>query len=402
MKVGRIAGSGERVAWPLVGTLFLAVVAVWTVPFLSVIPYDYGAYLLPWWQHILERGRIQVFAEPFSNYTPPYLYLLSAATLFDRILAPLYAIKLLSALGAAWLGYAVFRLFETTGTPRPIESALGSLLLPTMLINVPILAQADAFWVAPSILAVTAGVRRDALKMVLWASVAFAFKAQAVFIAPFVMATLLSRRAPWWYWLLPPIVYSLAMLPAWLVGWPASELALVYVKQAAWVGDNGFASDAANPWMLFRLIDNDLVGRSFWIGYIAAGVSTCLFVWTLRRARLDPPLTVAAASTSSAMLPFVLPGMHERFFALAEILAFALVFIACDWEAFYAAVLLQLALVAAFAGWKVQNPWISVGGLFFSSGAIVLLVARLMPVIRLYFRSPMKTPESRTSGLASD
>jgi len=94
------------------------------VPFFAYRPGDADFYLIPWYQHILAVGRIQVFAEPFSNYAPPYLYLLSGASILNRWVEPLIAIKLLACIGAIWMAYAVARLLQSLGCRFAVEGAM--------------------------------------------------------------------------------------------------------------------------------------------------------------------------------------------------------------------------------------------------------------------------------------
>jgi len=69
-------------------------------------------FLLPWFDHIIDRGRVAVFSHPFSNYTPPYLYLLSAATLLSGLLPKVTIIKLLAVVGNGVLALSVRRLLD--------------------------------------------------------------------------------------------------------------------------------------------------------------------------------------------------------------------------------------------------------------------------------------------------
>jgi Gpi18-like mannosyltransferase len=354
--------------------LVVAAIIVWAYPFATIVPYDYWHALLPWWRQIVATGRIRAFATPIGNYTPPYLYLLSATTLLDDLLPPLIALKLLSTAGAAWLVFALYRLLRACGARHPAEGAVVSLILPTLIINVPVLAQADTFWLAPCVLAVSASIRRKALAMVLYASLAFAVKAQAIFLAPFVLSALLANRAPWWLWLLPIPVYCAAMLPAWLAGWPASDLLTVYVRQTQWHYASGltFVSDAANPWAALRFLDYAFAIRIFWAGYAAAALAAALFVWRFSKP-MRTPQALAAATLSAAIIPFFLPGMHERFFALAEILSFALAWTRPKRRTVFAAIGLQFSLIAAFAGWKLGMPLLSSFAWLFSGAAMLLL-----------------------------
>lgn len=378
MRVDTTTGCSPLARWPIAGGIVTAACGLWYYPF-EIVPYDYAAWMGAWYEHFTAVGRLAGFSGPVGNYTPPYLYLLSATSLLDGILRPLIAVKMLSTAGALWVVYSVYRLLRDCGVTFPLERALWSLLLPTIFFNVAVLAQADVFWIAPCVLAVAAAIRRNPLPMVLWASLGFTFKAQAVFIAPFVMAMLVRFRAPLWHWLLPFFVYSVAMLPAWIAGWPAANLATVYLRQVEWLPADGrpFISNTSNPWVLARLFARDLAERSFWIGYVAAAAGSLGFVVWVSRHRLVPAQTIAAAALSSAMLPFLLPGMHERFFALAEILAFAYAFAVRDRRAVATAALMQVALVASFAGWKTQSGSLMILGLGLLGVALVLIVGYL-------------------------
>jgi hypothetical protein len=60
--------------------------------------------------------------------------------------------------------------------------------------------------------------------------------------------------------------------------------------------------------------------RFFWLG-IATAVLGTLAYWRFVAVDTDRRLMIAAV-LSAAGLPFLLPGMHERFFILADVLAF--------------------------------------------------------------------------------
>jgi Gpi18-like mannosyltransferase len=366
------AEARRKASWPVLAIAAFATVATWAVPFVTAVPGDYRAFLLPWYQHIVETGRIAAFAHPFANYAPPYLYLLSLATLLP--LPPMFAIKLLSAVGAVWLAYAVYRL-------AGVEAAAWSFLLPTVVINVPILAQADPFWVAPCALSVCAALRGDTLWTAIWAGVGFAFKAQAIFIAPFVFGVL--ARAPLHHWLAPLGVYVASMLPAGLIGWPVSDLITIYFSQAHWArpGSSAFISTAPNLWAVLGL-DHAFAASHFWLGFAFATVATLLYLRAFRR--FD---RLGAAALSAAMLPFLLPGMHERFFALAEILTFCIA-----WQSHRIAVaaLMQAALIAAIAAIVLHSPPILVFGAFVELTAILLLLRESLCAPTTFPSPPVK------------
>jgi Gpi18-like mannosyltransferase len=339
--------------------LLLAVVAVWAAPFVYVVPADYKDFLLPWYEHIASYGVVGSFAHPFSNYSPPYLYLLAVSTLLPA--PPLVAIKGLAAVGSLWTVVAARRLLSAVGVRQPLEGSLLILLLPTTIINAPILAQADMFWVAPCLLAIAASYDDKTAAMAFWAGVGFAFKAQAIFLAPFVVAMLIKHRAPAWHWLIPVLVYLCAILPAWLAGWPLADLLTVYLEQARYVPPNGvrYVSTASNWWALFAYIDYDAALRSYWIGFLTcAGAALAYIAYYSRRTGSR----MVAAAISATMLPFLLPGMHERFYALAEIIAFCLAWSSRVPRAGAVAALMQVQLVLAFFGWIFRSPLLTILG----------------------------------------
>lgn len=286
-------------------------------------PPDMHEFLIPWYRHIVETGQIAAFAQPFSNYTPPYLYLLSAATLLEPLLAPFHVIKLLSVVCTLFLAYALGDLVRALDPGRSRMTGALVFLLPTAVINAAFLGQCDSLWAGACVLAVAALLRREAIRALVWCGVAIAFKAQAAFIAPFVIGSLIGLRVPLWHWTIPALVYAGAMLPAWALGWPAMDLATVYVRQA---GHFSFPGNLANPWLWIgaeNLLPRD--GRPFYaVGYAAALTAATMIAWLAARSVGRKQAMISLALLSALALPWLLPKMHERYFFLADVLAFAL------------------------------------------------------------------------------
>lgn len=312
---------------------------------------DVVMIIMPWYEHILEQGRLEVFSSPFGNYTPPYLYLLSAASLLDGLMWAFYLIKCLAWVGAAWLIFATYRLLQALNADPKLSIAVA--FLPSIAANTSLLGQADTFWVAPCVLALTAAVRERWFWVAAWSGLALAFKAQAVFFAPFVLHTFVSRRVPFWVWLVAPTVYVAAMLPAWLMGWPASDLATIYVRQTQWQPDTGyFISNGASWWTIYGWLSPTAALQTFWIGFVlalSAVFALLILVPPLGRRRL-----VAAAVVSAAGVPFLLPGMHERFFILADVLAFIYALAYPSWRSIAAAIAMQLASAFPVFVWAFE------------------------------------------------
>ena len=332
-------------------------------------------FVIPWYQQIIEHGRIGVFGQPFSNYTPPYLYLLSATTLFDGLLEPFYLIKLLSWVGGIWLVVAAHRLLQALD--RDPTMGLAVLLLPSVVANVSMLGQADTFWVAPCVLALAAAVRERWFWVAFWSGVAFSFKAQAVFFAPFVLHLFIARRVSWKMWLVAPAVYVAAMFPAWLVGWPAWDLATVYLRQAIWQPEDGtiFVSNGASWWTWFGYALPETAIRLFWFGIVTAFVAVGAY---LRLVPLsDPRKLFLAAILSAVAVPFLLPGMHERFYLLADVLAFLYAVAFPSRRSIVAAIVMQIASALPVYVWAFQAEPLQLVAPAFAIVALYLILREL-------------------------
>jgi Gpi18-like mannosyltransferase len=214
--------------------------------------------------------------------------------------------------------FAVADLIKSMGGNRRWAALL--LILPSAVINSALLAQCDALWAGACVLAVSSMIRGRAVRSLVWCGVAIAFKAQAIFIAPFIIGALIGRRSPWWHWTIPALVFVAAMLPAWLAGWPAWDLAMVYPSQPSWVP---FPGRLANPWMLATVFAPDASKSFYWVGFAAVGLSSVAIAAFTSKSQDKPNAMLMLALLSSLALPFFFPKMLERYYFLADLLSLA-------------------------------------------------------------------------------
>ena len=336
---------GLQLAAICAASFYLHILCWWTVP-----P-DMKLYLFPWYEHIVQSGPVAAFREPFSNYTPPYLYMMAAASLADSFLSPLTTLKLLSAIGTVFLGFAIADLLRAMGGGA--KRAAFVILLPTVILNGALLGQCDALWAGACVFAIATMVRERTIAALVWCGVAIAFKAQAAFLAPFIIGALFGRRAPWWQWAIPPLVYVALMLPAWLLGWPAADLALVYVRQVEYFT---FPGNLANPWIWGTEFAPHATQGFYVIGYAAAALAAVTIAILTASSVRRPKALLLLALLSAMAIPWLLPKMHERYFFLADILAFALALTARDRRTVVIAIAVQLtslsALVSYIYNWR--------------------------------------------------
>jgi Gpi18-like mannosyltransferase len=357
-------------SWPLELTLIgAAAVYLYTLCWATVPP-DMVQFLFPWYDHILERGPISAFAEPFSNYTPPYLYLLAASSLAHPLIPPLDVIKWLSVAGTGFLTFAVADLLKAVGGDA--RRAAFTFILPTIALNAALLGQCDALWAGACVLAVAAMIRGATLKSVVWCGVAIAFKAQAAFVAPFIMGALIARRAPPWQWAIPPLVYAALMAPAWAMGWPAADLATIYFRQAEW---SDLPGNLANPWIWASEFARNTAQPFHVLGYAAAAAAALGIGALAAGSARKPRAMLLLALLSAFALPFLLPKMHERFYFLADALALALILSAPTLRNLLVAATVQFASLASVVTYLYfyWNPVPALAAAFVAAGALVVI-----------------------------
>jgi Gpi18-like mannosyltransferase len=291
---------------------------------LPLVSLDMQTYLIGWYEAIATRG-LAVLREPFSNYTPPYLYLMALTTLTARFLPKVIAIKLISILFDilnALLAYRILKLVRPRGSPALLGAA-GFLLIPTLFINSGWWGQADSIYTFFLLLCVYWLMQSRPLPAMLALGLSFSFKAQAAFLAPLILLLVLRKKIPWSYLLLIPAVYLLLMLPAALAGRPLADLLTIYLGQA---GD--FRELSKNAPNLYEFFPNSLYSPMVMIGIIITIIIILLWAGTYRHriAEFQPRILLLCALASVVLVPFFLPKMHDRYFYPADVLSYLLAF----------------------------------------------------------------------------
>lgn len=355
-----------------------------SVPFISG---DMRVHLIPWTRYLIEHGRFAALADSFADYTPPYLYLLALTSTTDALLGAVGVIKLLSILATTFTACAVRAVLAACLPAREANNgALLALLLPTVIANGPVWGQCDALYGGCVLLAVAGFMRGRPVAAMAAVGLAIAFKLQGVFIAPVVLAMLLSRRAPLWTVLIPPLVYAAAMMPAWLAGRPAHDLATIYLAQGHSYHD--LARSVPNIWQILRALVTIPYEAGVIAGLLAAASVVVWLAWRARR-HLDAPVDVLlVALTGAVLLPYVLPKMHNRYFFTADLLAFAYAFVRPTKRTLQIAVLVQTGSLLAYLTFLIHLTGGAFVGAFAMSAALVLVLREFLARITSADRAP--------------
>jgi len=285
---------------------------------------DMTYFLIPWYDTLAKEG-FSALARPFSNYTPPYLYLLWLVTFTGTFLSKVVAIKILSIvfdIGNAVMVYALLRIRYPQGDV-PLLGASLFLALPTIFLNSSFWGQADAIYTFFLLVCIYYLLRDRPLSATIAFAVAFAFKAQASFLAPFLLLLTFRKRIPWYLYSLVPLVYAAMMAPAMMAGRPFFDLITIYLNQA-----QTYHKLSMNAPNLYLFIPDSLYSPVVTGGLLFTGL--IVVIWAIfysRRMQKDSLKSlILCAAVSALLVPFLLPKMHERYFYLSDVLLFLLAF----------------------------------------------------------------------------
>lgn len=331
---------------------------------------DTFTFLLPWYEFARSQG-LGSLGHPFTNYnyTPFYSYLLLIASRFDGWAQPWHLIKLITF--AAEFGCAIVaaRIVALGNMQRQAPSiAFAAVwLAPTVLYNGAMWGQADALWAFFCLVSIGCFCRERPRWGVIAFGMAFAVKAQAAFLGPFVFAFVLRRTIHWAWLFAVPAVYFLVALPAWLLGQPIEDIASVYLRQAQTL--HWLSLNAGNPWLFVPprfYTEGVVIGMT-----LAAAAGLAISIRVARsKLPLTPELLVLAATVSLLLMPFLLPKMHDRFFYAFEVTAIVL---ACLNPKFITiAVMAQLTGVLSYFAYDGVNGY---GPLLAAFGNSALVLA---------------------------
>lgn len=287
--------------------------------------YDLATYNLPWYQILYQHGIGKTLATDFSNYSPPYTYFLALATLTHNFLPPLIALKLIpicfDIIGAFYI-YKIVQL-KYLQSNIPYLAAAIYFTAPTVILNSAYWGQVDSLYTSLLLACLYFLMAENSFISVLVFGAAFSIKAQAIFFLPFLIVLAIRKRIPWLYFSLIPLVYLITALPVVLLGRPLIETLFIYTKQTS-----TYARLAVNAPSLYSLFPITWYSSITPIGIAIAIILLSYWIYTTAKniPNLNYENLLLIAFLSTALMPFLLPKMHDRYFYPADVLSIVLAF----------------------------------------------------------------------------
>ncbi len=291
--------------------------------------YDYTTFLSKWYDQVHQYG-FQGLRDSFANYNAPYLYLLWIVS--NLPIDKLVGIKLITIffdLVLAVVIYLFIRSFRKDGN-YALYGALGSLFLPTVLLNGAFWGQCDTIYTSFALLSLLYAYKQKQLLSWGFFGAAIAFKLQAIFVLPALAYFWLVQKdkdksqlfAP----ALAPVVLFLSILPTLVIGKPLSEVVLMYqgLTQAQLLTANAASLYQWIPGSMYSFFNN--------FGVILTGTIVSLILWLTfstihKKGKLSGKELFVFPLVLTMIIPFFLPQMHDRYYFIAEILAYIIAFV---------------------------------------------------------------------------
>lgn len=343
---------------------------------LDYVTLDYKDFLSKWVDFYRRNGGFKALHYPLGNYNIPYLYFLclfSYSSIND-----LYLIKLLSIFFDVLLAYGAMMLLGKVreSIPARIACFFTVLFLPTVILNGSLWAQCDSIYVALAVLAIYFALDDRPILSVLFFTLSFGFKLQAVFLLPVMVVLWLKGKYKLWHFLLFPVFYVLLVLPAVALGKPFLETLTLYASQTGSIGDGlNYNSPSVYAFFQYDPSVTDLAAASR-VGIIAAFVFMCviLAVCAIKRRSITNGVIVAVSVLFAVGIPFLLPHMHDRYFFAADVLT---VVVAYAYVKYAAAVpLMQFASMLGYYAY-VKRHYL----LLMNHGARALIVVLMLGIV---------------------
>jgi Gpi18-like mannosyltransferase len=278
---------------------------------------DYIHYLNPWSNFIVEHGGWPALKHYFANYTPLYLYWLVIASKLTW-LPRLLAIKLLPMAVdflCAGLVYRIVKLKFPTGF-RATAAFYALVFSPTIIANSSLWGQCDILYTTGLVACLYClCIDRKHLAF-LGLGIAFALKIQAIFLMLFLFTLLLRHYVKLWQFVYVPFTYVITMIPAWLSGASRGRYLFTYAMQ---IDDNkDLTREAPN---LYQWFPNQNYSIVMPVGVLLTAclivvISVAMARW---KVTIEPNFLVSLYVTSTLVIPFFLPRMHDRYFFPADV-----------------------------------------------------------------------------------
>lgn len=301
----------------IVTSLFALLVRIAPLNFQSS---DYSSFTSKWFDVLRENGGFKGLGTYVGDYNAPYMTIMAALTYIP--VNSLYTIKAVSILFdfvlALSAGYLVAMLVNNNKKVYALVSYALVLFMPQVIVNGAMWGQCDSIYSSFVMMALILLIKEKYWQSFILLGLSFSFKLQFVFILPvFVIMYVCERKFSILNFFIIPIVDIVLSLPAIIAGKSVKFLVTLYFWQAA-----EYPALVYNFPNIYSLMSGDYIGLKF-IGIITTLMILLLllFYFLYKEVQWNKHKIVTLALLVLVIITYTLPGMHERYLYMGEVLS---------------------------------------------------------------------------------
>lgn len=318
---------------------------------------DYTGCLYPWWDEYKQYGIIGGLGRTIGNYYVPYNIILAFASLFP--MQPCYIIASFSILADYVIAFYIYKILTTDSVSIYVSEKKAKIIstlvlfIPCVLMNGALWKQCDSIYTSFVIISIYYLVEEKYNRGLLFFSLGFVFKLQAVFILPiYFMIYVVKKKISLLSFLIIPAVYFIAGLPAILCGRGFAETYSVYFTQTD--AGKSMMSNTTNIYE-FMYSDPEICVVPALLFTLIVLVSVIWLFYYVKAADNKMLLMMAAWIPWTCFM--FLPRMRQRYDYMAIVL-FTVYILAFEFKAGWSVIIVNVISAMAYSAYlfKAEYP----------------------------------------------
>ena len=306
--------------------IFIIIIVLTRVLTYQIESLDYLVFLKKWYASIIENGGINSLGMKIGNYGPPYILLLTIGTyITSNALLWVKFISLAFDIIMAVYASLIVKHFKVN---KYIKMFTYTLILPGVIINSAVLGQCDSIYTA-FVLMFIYYILKNKNKLALFLfGIALSFKLQAIFVAPVILYLIVTKKVKLLDFMYLVIGGIILMLPSMLYGKNLIDIIQVYFQQTKEY--NYLVQSSPNIYSFLNLNYQEItIMLKYSLALIVIIVSIFISLHRTKKSNYiyDSKTFIIKVMLLSVFVPYLLPGMLDRYFYMANILLLIMLFI---------------------------------------------------------------------------
>ncbi len=315
----------------ILGIIMSVVARVASFGFISS---DMSGFLIGWFGQIEQLGKIHALNTQVGNYSVAYQILISIMTYIP--VNPVIQYKVLSVIFDYSLALAVGLIVYELKDKKVILGIVAALIVmfsPLVIVNSSVWGQCDSIYTSFAVWSLYFFIKKKYPLTFIMYALSFSFKLQAVFLLPFFLfAYIRKKEFSILNFFIIPLVMEIVCIPAMIMGRGIKAAFSVYYYQTGSCDKMFFSYPSF--WSLFSDLKDASLSREY-IGSMKVAAIILAFIVLLAIMAAVIKKNIDIDNVNTFLFSFImvyscvlfLPGMHERYGFMYEIIGIIVIFI---------------------------------------------------------------------------